>query len=231
MASKLKIDLSQGVLEVEGSESFVRTIYNDFKSHFIEEEPVETEPVKPVKTRRPKTTSKASAKKAGSRTKAASNTPVPEPADQVEETMSEPVITEMAEADFVIEEKLLTETKPSPMKPSYTYLKDLSLGAANGRPSLVEFMDAKFPITNEERNLVFLHYLKNVLGLKLVTSDHIYTCYKAANIRTPLNIEHSLEQTAAQRHWIKIDPSGRLTVTSAGKSYVENQLPKKTKTG
>jgi hypothetical protein len=92
-------------------------------------------------------------------------------------------------------------------------------------------MDAKFPITNEERNLVILHYLKNVLGLELVTADHIYTCYKAANIRTPLNIEYSLEQTAAQRRWIKIDSSGRLTITSAGKNYVENQLPKKTKTG
>jgi hypothetical protein len=229
MASKLKIDLSQGVLEVEGSESFVKTIYNDFKAHFIEEEtPEEVEPVKPAKTRRTKATRVP--KTTASRSKSTSKTVTPQPEPQVEAPVAEPV-PEVVDTEFLIEEKPSSEIKISPMKPSYTYLKELALGAANGRPSLVEFMDAKFPITNEERNLVFIHYLQNVVGLKSITADHIYTCYKAANIRTPLNIENSLEQTASQRHWIKIDKSGHLTLTATGKNYVENQLPKKTKIG
>ena len=229
MASKLKIDLSQGVLEVEGSESFVKTIYNDFKAHFIEDEtPEEVEPAKPVKTRRTKATRVS--KKTGSRSKSASKTVGPQPESQIEAPAPEPV-SEVMDTEFLIEEKPSPETKISPIKPSYTYLKELALGAANGRPSLVEFMDAKFPITNEERNLVFLHYLQNVVGLKSITADHIFTCYKAVNIRNPLNIENSLEQTASQRHWLKIDKSGHLTLTAAGKNYVENQLPKKTKVG
>lgn len=229
MASKLKIDLSQGVLEVEGSESFVRTIYNDFKAHFIEDEaPEAVEPVKPVKARRTKAT--RATKATNSRTKSTAKAVEPQPEPQVEAPVAEPVL-EIGDTEFLIEEKPSSETKISPLKPSYTYLKELALGAANGRPSLVEFMDAKFPITNEERNLVFLHYLQNVVGLKSITADHIYTCYKAANIRTPLNIDSSLEQTANQRHWIKIDKSGHLTLTATGKNYVENQLPKKTKIG
>jgi hypothetical protein len=229
MASKLKIDLSQGVLEVEGSESFVRTIYNDFKAHFIEDEaPEAVEPVKPVKARRTKAT--RATKATNSRTKSTAKAVEPQPEPQAEAPVAEPVL-EIGDTEFLIEEKPSSETKISPLKPSYTYLKELALGAANGRPSLVEFMDAKFPITNEERNLVFIHYLQNVVGLKSITADHIYTCYKAANIRTPLNIENSLEQTASQRHWIKIDKSGHLTLTATGKNYVENQLPKKTKIG
>jgi len=229
MASKLKIDLSQGVLEVEGSESFVKTIYNDFKAHFIEDEVAEAvQPTKPVKTRRTKTP--RASKNTGSRTKSGAKTAVSQPEVQAEEPVVE-LAPEIVDAEFLVEEKPSSETKTSPTKPAYTYLTDLALGAANGRPSLVEFMDTKFPITNEERNLVFLHYLQNVVGLQSITADHIYTCYKAANIRTPLNIENSLEQTANQRHWIKIDKSGHLTVTATGKSYVENQLPKKTKTG
>jgi hypothetical protein len=31
MSAKLRIDVSQGILEVEGSETFVQAIYNDFK--------------------------------------------------------------------------------------------------------------------------------------------------------------------------------------------------------
>jgi hypothetical protein len=229
MASKLKIDLSQGVLEVEGTESFVKTIYNDFKAHFIEDEVAESvEPTKPAKTRRTKTPK--TSKSAGSRTKPGAKTVVSQPEIQAEEPVAEP-IPEIVDTEVLVEEKPSSETKTPPTRPAYTYLTDLALGAANGRPSLVEFMDTKFPITNEERNLVFLHYLQNVAGLKSITADHIYTCYKAVNIRTPLNIEHSLEQTASQRHWIKIDKSGHLTVTATGKSYVENQLPKKTKTG
>ena len=41
MTTKLKIDLSQGILEVEGSETFVRAIYRDFKMQFLGEEAVE----------------------------------------------------------------------------------------------------------------------------------------------------------------------------------------------
>ncbi|MCB0181108.1 MAG: hypothetical protein KDI62_22980, partial [Anaerolineae bacterium] len=112
---------------------------------------------------------------------------------------------------------------------TYTLVESLNLGAANGRPSLVEFMDTKVPITNEERNLVFLHYLQHLLKLDTISIDHLYTCYKAAKIRVPLNIENSLQITANQRHWIKIAKDGTLTVTPAGKLYVENQLPKKIK--
>jgi hypothetical protein len=90
-------------------------------------------------------------------------------------------------------------------------------------------MDAKFPITNEERNLVFLYYLQHLLKEKAITKDHIYTCYKAAKIRVPMNLESSLKTTATQRRWIKMTKTGRLSTTPTGKLYVEKQLPKKLK--
>ena len=108
-------------------------------------------------------------------------------------------------------------------------MKDLELGAADGRPSLVEFMDAKFPITNEERNIVFLYYLQHTLKVKPITLDHVYTCYRQAKIRVPLNLENSLRMTADQRGWIRTTKTGAMTLTPAGKRYVEKQLPKKLK--
>ena len=90
-------------------------------------------------------------------------------------------------------------------------------------------MDAKFPIANEERNLVFLHYLQYMLKVKSITVDHVYTCYRAAKIRAPLDIEGSLQSAVSQRRWIKITKAGKLSVTPAGKRYVEKNLPKKIK--
>ena len=113
MASKLKIDLSQGVLEVEGSESFVKTIYNDFKAHFIEEEtPEEVEPVKPAKTRRTKATRVP--KTTASRSKSTSKTVTPQPEPQVEAPVAEPV-PEVVDTEFLIEEKPSSEIKIFPI--------------------------------------------------------------------------------------------------------------------
>ncbi len=216
MTTRLKIYLSEGVLEVEGSESFVKAIYNDFKAHFVGEDAVE-DLFKPIKRKRSKTT-KPSAPKA-------KVSPPAEPALQVKPPAVPPQETVIVEPEPEPPPPK-PATKPPAPKPSYTFLEDLNLSADKERPSLVEFMDAKFPITNEERNLVFVHYLQNILKIKPITIDHIYTCYKAAKIRVPINIEKSLHMAA---NWISISKTGRLTVKAAGKRYLEQQLPKKIK--
>lgn len=46
MNTKLKINLSEGLLEVEGSESFVNSIYEDFKGNLLH-----SKPIKPKETK------------------------------------------------------------------------------------------------------------------------------------------------------------------------------------
>lgn len=226
MTTKLKIDLAEGILEVEGSEAFVKAIYNDFKIHFLGEEAVEEQP-KSKRSRRRRTPAKAKAKPKAkaepkSETKAEAE-PEPKPAT--------PAPKKVEESQPPAEPAPEKEEKPAAPAPKskYKFLDEIDLSAADGRPSLVEFMDTKFPITNEERNLVFLHYLQHVLNLKTITADHIYTCYRAAKIRVPTDLEASLQTTVDQHRWIKITKTGKLSVTPAGKLYVENQLPKKIK--
>ena len=204
MTTKLKIDLTQGILEVEGSETFVKAIYSDFKVHFIGDEAGEMLGSKTRRVRSRATKTKPEQK----------STPAVEP-----NSLSMPV--EQPESEVVV------ETEPT--RPTHRFLEDLPLTAGEGRGALVEFMDLKFPITNEERNLVFLYYMQHTLKIKPITSDHIYTCYRAAKIRVPLNLESSLEATVNQRRWIKKTKTGRLSVTPSGKLYVEKQLPKKLK--
>jgi hypothetical protein len=218
MTTKLKIDLSQGILEVEGSETFVKAIYTDFKAHFVGDEAEEELPKLTNRRRRAKVA------------KSEVQPSVPQP--QLEPQPPAPDATTPAVEPIPVELEPEAPSEPSPkapVRPDYNFLEELDLRPANGRPSLVEFMDAKFPITNEERNLVFLHYLQYTLNLKDITMDHIYTCYKAARIRAPLNIANSIQATADQQHWIKINKNGHLSLTSAGKLYVEKNLPKKSK--
>jgi hypothetical protein len=214
MTTKLKIDLSLGLLEVEGSESFVKAIYNDFKAHFIGEESV-GDLFRPAISRRTRTT-KATARISKS-----------EPAVSAPE---QTLPSKVPIAEPVVEPQQRAVAKPKPKarspKPSYTFLEKLDLSASQDKPSLVEFMDAKFPVTNEERNLVFLHYLQHIRKIKPITVDHIYTCYRVVKIRVPISIEKSLHMAA---HWINISKTGRLSVTAVGKRYVEKQLPKKSK--
>ncbi|MCB0214593.1 MAG: hypothetical protein KDJ52_34960, partial [Anaerolineae bacterium] len=134
MATRLKIDLAQGVLEVEGSETFVKAIYADFKAHFVEDETAEESLVtaKPKRTRTRKTTRTTT--KASTRKTVAKKT---KPAD-VEAPSAD---TEASPAEAAE----ITETKPVVEKIAYNFIEGLSLGAANGRPSLVEFMDTKVP--------------------------------------------------------------------------------------
>jgi len=203
MSTKLKIDLTQGLLEVEGSESFVKIIYNDFKTHFAGIETVDNDLKPPRRARR----SKPAVKKPDQ------PVPVPKPVEKTETPAEEPK----------------PRPKPAPPMPVYTQVEGLDLGSADGRLSLVEFMDAKFPLTNEERNIVFLYYLQHNLKLKSITPDHVYTCYRQAKIRVPLNLENSLRITADQHNWIKTTKAGKMSLTAAGKQYVEKQLPKKVK--
>lgn len=227
MTTKLKIDLADGVLEVEGSEAFVKAIYNDFKAHFIGEEAVTEDLGRPKRRRR-------SSRKSSAKTKAKEQKPSP-PAAKPEldksplKTQEFPI--QKSEATPEPEAAATNDSDPKSKESTrkgYSLISDLDLSGVNDHPSLVEFMDAKFPITNEERNLVFSHYLENIINLKTIKADHIYTCYRAVKIRAPLDLEASLQSTG-KRRWIKITKAGKLTVTPAGKKYVEEQLPKKIK--
>ncbi len=216
MTTKLKIDLMQGILEVEGSETFVKAIYSDFKSQFIGDDAAES------------LAGLGRGKRRAPRARAVPKTQPPEPASPPPPP-SPPEFVPVVPPPIEVAAPLPEPEPPPAVKPNYRLIPDLNLGGQNDHASLVEFMDAKFPITNEERNLVFLYYLQYIAGQKTISIDHIFTCYKEAKIRVPLNLEVSLQTTADQRHWIKMAQTGRLSVTPSGKLYVDKQLPKKLK--
>ncbi len=85
----------------------------------------------------------------------------------------------------------------------------------SGKKSLVDFIK-EFKIKNDnERNLLFTHYLSEVLKIKSVTLDHLYTCYDEVNHKIPENMAKSLGNTKTRTGWLKTSNSN-IEITTKG---------------
>jgi hypothetical protein len=89
---------------------------------------------------------------------------------------------------------------------SYKRLTDINFYPAD-KISLDDFIKKYNIKSDNDRNLLFTHYLTEILGVSDVTLDHIYTCYDAANHKIPVDIAKSLNNTKVRKGWLKSDNS------------------------
>lgn len=183
MDAKLRIDLSQGILEVEGSEKFVDIIYQDFKQNLLSKTSLipSATPNMPSKFR-------ATQKHKGS----------------VEHSKKKSAVT--------------TKT-PS-------LVKDLDLLGKGKAQSLKTFVGVYTPKSAMEWNLLFVYYLQKILEVDAIGVDHIYTCYKHVNIKSPTHLYQSLVNTAHKKGSINTTSVDAITVTIVGENSVEHEMPK-----
>ncbi|MDK9556839.1 hypothetical protein QQF73_04310 [Marinobacter sp. M216] len=186
MSTKLKIDISTGFLEVEGSEEFVKLIYEDFKDRWVSKStaPEEVQTTPESEESKPKTTK---AKKSSS-----------------------------------------NGASPSKAKPKKApeFLKNLDLSGPGDSPSLKDFFSSYEHKTNYERNLIFVHYLKEILGIEKVTLDHVFTCYRNVGQKIPKALEQSLRDTSKDRGWVDIDDLEDIKVPVAGYNHITHDMEK-----
>jgi len=111
-------------------------------------------------------------------------------------------------------------------KESYSILKDLDLRVKGGQ-TFKDFINEKQPKSAIEFNSVAVYYLADILKLTGITTNHIYTCYKEANQRTPDAFVQSLKDTASKYGYIDTGDLNNIKVPLRGKNFVEHDLPKK----
>jgi len=184
MDAKLRIDLSQGILDVEGTEKFVSEIYHDFKenlSHKFQVKSVSTPP-----------------------------------------PLNQHIPTEKSIGQSKKKHKFSSGIKT----PSLA--KDLDLLGKDKGVSLKTFISSYVaPKSAMEWNVLFVYYLQKMLGIPSVGIDHIYTCYKHLNEKTPKNLYQSLINTAHRKGSINTDSIDSITVTMVGENLVEHEMPRK----
>jgi hypothetical protein len=203
MAAKLRIDLSQGLIEVEGSEAFILELYSDFKHRLSQTTPNIIEPSKPALSEAPHSpqldpliSSHAPA------------TPKPTPAAKTSTTSNQ----RKSKRSRKEEPKLLSDL-------------DLNQGSL-GR--LKDFHARYAPKTNMEHNLIFTYFLKDGLNLEEITEDHLFTCYRTVQVKIPKALRQSVLDTAERKGWVDTDTTGAIRLTTIGRNHMEHDLAKST---
>lgn len=89
-----------------------------------------------------------------------------------------------------------------------------------GKESLKEFFINYKPKNDYERNLLFVHYLQNILEINEITYDHIFSCYDILDLRIPENLPQTIRNTASNTGWIETKNSV-LSVTIKGGNQIK----------
>lgn len=177
MDVRLRIDVGQGVVEVEGPQSFVESVYTDFKSGLLSR----AGDGKTPRSSPPRTGEKAPPRKT---------------------------------------------TRSKGPREGHAIVKDLDLVQKGQRPGLKDFYTQYVTRNYQERNVLFVFYLQRHAELDYVTADHVYTCYKALNLRVPTALNQSLWDTASRKGWIDTTSLEDIKLSTAGENYVEHDAPK-----
>lgn len=189
-AAKLRIDLSQGLIEVEGSESFILELYGDFKDRF-----------------------------SSITLPAAATTEVPQAQTLSvpnQETSPSPPSPKPAQSGSRSKAKRVGKEEPK-------LLPDLDL--TQGSLGRLKEFHAKFsPKSNFEHNLIFVYYLKDSLSLEDVSEDHLFTCYRAVQVKVPGALRQSILDTKA-KGWLAVEGS-LIRLTTVGRNHLEFDLTK-----
>jgi hypothetical protein len=84
----------------------------------------------------------------------------------------------------------------------------------------------KKPNSIYEKCTVAAYYLKHVLGLKAVSANHIFTCFKHVKWRVPADLLNSLSYTASQYGWLDTSDRQSVNVSTMGENLIEHDLPR-----
>ena len=125
--------------------------------------------------------------------------------------------------------KIIKKTKSaSKTKTNFSIVKDLNLKPEEGK-SFQDFVNTKLPKTGYEKSLVAVYYLKEILGIKNISVNHVFTCYKDANWRVPADLYNNLAKTASSHGWIDTSNMDDIRVTTQGENYINFDLPSEKK--
>lgn len=104
---------------------------------------------------------------------------------------------------------------------------ELDLSGGKKGQSLRDFFSQFVTSSNFERNLVFVYYLKQVAGIKPVTIDHVFTCYRNIKVlKVPVSLEQSLIDTRMHKGWFDTSSLDDIKLTVPGINYLEHDMKK-----
>jgi hypothetical protein len=108
--------------------------------------------------------------------------------------------------------------------PAMTMVKELNL-RPEGKPSWRDFHAQKEPSTQEHIITIAVYYLKHTLDIEKLTPEHVFTCFKDINQRTPKNLPQAIRDIAKRKGWLDTSERGNIKITNHGENFVDHDLP------
>ena len=145
--------------------------------------------------------------------------------------ISEVVLESNVEQEVKVQGQVEARKIGSPKKVTNTsyqpqFVRDLNL-RPNDKKTLADFFKEKNPSGNIENTAVIVYYLKETMGIDVVTPDHIYTCYRELGVKIPAVLPQNLRDCASNRYGFIDFKNGVLSTNIRGINFVEQDLPKK----
>jgi hypothetical protein len=145
---------------------------------------------------------------------------------------SEPVHPEATDTQQHIPagEKAAKTKKPSKdVRFEWKMVKDLDLHP-KGKPSFDEFVEDKKPSSNEDKYVVVVYYLKEILGTQSATIHQVGTVFRLMKTwKVPTDVANGLRVAAYRKGTLDTTNYEDIKLTPAGLNFVEHDLPPKLK--
>ena len=104
---------------------------------------------------------------------------------------------------------------------SYSVVTSINFSPA-GKVSLKDFLSRRNLKSAMELNTAFVYYLEKIIGCTAITPNHVYTCYKHANIKYPSQLRQSLTDTKRRKTWIETADMENIKIAPNGENYIEH---------
>jgi len=145
-------------------------------------------------------------------------------------TRTAPTVTLSPGASETPTPKLSRKSRAGSKTESFTILKDLDLSAKGNTKSLSlrDFYVTKKPSNAMESNAVFVYFLQMVVGIKAITLDHIYSCYKNVDAKIPA-LRQSVANAVFHKGYLDTTSYDAIKIAIPGENFVEQDLPRKAK--
>lgn len=90
-----------------------------------------------------------------------------------------------------------------------------------------DFCDIKKPTNVRQKCVVAVYYLRDIIELEKISTDHVYTFFKTVGWPVPSDLKNTLQQAGTET-WLDTADGSDIKLTTNGENLVEHQLPAST---
>lgn len=100
----------------------------------------------------------------------------------------------------------------------------------DGKQSFEDFIEEKQPKSNEDKYVVAVYYLEEILGVEPITKNEVGTMFRLTKSwKEPAAVVKGMQMTSHRKATLNTSDIDNIKITPQGRNFVEHSLPVKPK--